>query len=243
MPFTFSHPAIVLPGYYLPQRWRSLTGLVAGSVAPDFEMFLKMKAQVSFSHTWHSIFWFNLPLAILLAFLFHLIVRNPLINHLPLFLRQRLSHFKDFDWIRYYRQHAWVVVVSMLVGIASHLFWDNFTHEYGLFLNWFPILATDVALGDYQIPVYFLLQIVFSIIGGLVVLYALLRPTVKSTSTLPAAQQVLWYWLLIFTATFVFTAIRFSTGIDFTYFPNVIVVIISAGLISLCLASYVFRSR
>ncbi|WP_113654854.1 DUF4184 family protein, partial [Pedobacter namyangjuensis] len=30
MPFTFSHPAIVLPLTYLPKKWFSLTGLVIG---------------------------------------------------------------------------------------------------------------------------------------------------------------------------------------------------------------------
>ncbi|WP_460924335.1 DUF4184 family protein [Pontibacter brevis] len=239
MPFTFSHPAIVLPGYYLPQRWRSLTGLIAGSVAPDFEMFFRMKALIVFSHTWHSVFWLNLPLAIVLAFLFHLVVRNPLINHLPLFLRQRLNYFKSFDWTFYYRQHAWVVVASILVGIASHFFWDNFTHEYGFFLHLFPVLAEDVTLGAYQIPVYFFLQILFSVIGGLVVLYALLR--LPTGNTPASSRQMLWYWLVVVAATFILTAVRYMTGLNFSYFPNVIVVLISAGLVGLLLASFIFK--
>ena len=39
MPFTFSYPAIVLPLTYLPRRWFSLTGLIIGSLTPDFEDF------------------------------------------------------------------------------------------------------------------------------------------------------------------------------------------------------------
>ncbi|WP_240482010.1 DUF4184 family protein [Flavobacterium psychrophilum] len=39
MPFTFSHPAIILPLRYLPRQWFSLTGLIIGSLTPDFEYF------------------------------------------------------------------------------------------------------------------------------------------------------------------------------------------------------------
>jgi hypothetical protein len=42
MPFTFAHPAIVLPLKHLPKRWYSLTGLIIGSMTPDFEYFIRM---------------------------------------------------------------------------------------------------------------------------------------------------------------------------------------------------------
>lgn len=41
MPFTFSHPAIILPLSYLPKKWFSLTGLIIGSLIPDFEYLLE----------------------------------------------------------------------------------------------------------------------------------------------------------------------------------------------------------
>lgn len=53
MPFTFSHPSIVLPLTYLPKKWISLTGIVIGSLTPDFEYFLRMKIQSTYSHTIH----------------------------------------------------------------------------------------------------------------------------------------------------------------------------------------------
>lgn len=43
MSFTFSHPAIVSPLNYFPNKWFSLTGLVIGSLTPDFEYFLRMR--------------------------------------------------------------------------------------------------------------------------------------------------------------------------------------------------------
>ncbi len=51
MPFTFSHPAIILPLKYLPQNWFSLTGLIIGSLTRDFEYFIRMKVRSNYSHT------------------------------------------------------------------------------------------------------------------------------------------------------------------------------------------------
>jgi len=102
MPFTFSHPAIVLPLKLIPKKWFSLTASVIGSLTPDFEYFIRMKVQSNFSHTILGVFWFDLPLGILLAFLFHNIVRNSLFDNLPLPLKSRLIGFNKFNWNRYF---------------------------------------------------------------------------------------------------------------------------------------------
>ncbi|MFN5774209.1 DUF4184 family protein, partial [Flavobacterium sp.] len=98
MPFTFSHPAIVLPLTFLPRQWFSLTGLVIGSLTPDFEYFLRMRIESNYSHTIDGLFWFDLSLGLLLAFLFHNIVRDSLFDNLPIFLKSRFSAFRQFDW-------------------------------------------------------------------------------------------------------------------------------------------------
>src|SRR6478609_2941554 len=103
MPFTFSHPAIILPITYLPRKWFSLTGLVVGSLTPDFEYFIRMRVQSDYSHTLSGLFWFDLPLGILLAFIFHNIVRDSLFENLPLILKSRLIRFKQFDWNSYFK--------------------------------------------------------------------------------------------------------------------------------------------
>jgi hypothetical protein len=91
MPFTFSHPALILRLTRLPKRWVSATGLVLGSIIPDLEKFLKMNDGNTFSHTFPGMFWFDLPLAILLSFVFHRAVRDSLIDNLPAFLQARCN--------------------------------------------------------------------------------------------------------------------------------------------------------
>lgn len=139
MPFTFSHPAIVLPFAIFPKRFFSLTGLVIGSMIPDFEYFLRMKLQSNYSHTLKGIFWFDLPLAILVSFIFHNLVKKEFIDNLPLFFKSRFFAFKAFDWNAYFIKNWWVVCISILIGTLSHLFWDSFTHHGGYFVNEFPV--------------------------------------------------------------------------------------------------------
>ncbi|MCC9137805.1 DUF4184 family protein [Pontibacter silvestris] len=241
MPFTFSHPAIVLPGYYFPKKWRSLTGLIVGSVTPDFEMFLRMEAKNAFSHSWHSIFWFNLPLAIVLAFLFHLAVRNPLIDHLPAFLRQRLLPFKSFDWSGYFKRHYGIIVLSIIVGAASHIFWDSFTHAYGIFIRWFPALAQKVSVGNFTMPLFSFLQFAFSALGALIILYAILKLPRQKDFQQNINGFKYWSWVAVITISL--TALRLASGLDVSYYPNIIVVIISAGLLGLMISPLLLNNQ
>src|SRR5574338_195989 len=96
MPFTFSHPAAVLPLGYFPKRFISMTGLVIGSTAPDFEYFIRMKNRSYYSHTWLGLLWFDLPLVIILAFIYHGIVRNMFLDDLPVIFTKRVAVFTNF---------------------------------------------------------------------------------------------------------------------------------------------------
>ena len=119
MPFTFSHPAIVLPLTYLPKKWYSLSALIVGSMTPDFEYFIRMKDYSKYSHTWGGIFWFDVPLGLILLFIFHNVVRNILIVYLPFSLNIRFSSFATFNWNKYFQNNIIVVLISLIVGITS----------------------------------------------------------------------------------------------------------------------------
>jgi hypothetical protein len=96
MPFTPAHPAIVL--LFLKAKRVSATALVIGTMAPDFEYFLRMSVNGQYGHTFFGIFYFDIPVTIALAFLFHQQIKENLINNLPVFLQQRLWQVKAFDF-------------------------------------------------------------------------------------------------------------------------------------------------
>ncbi|MBS1571115.1 MAG: DUF4184 family protein [Bacteroidetes bacterium] len=232
MPFTFSHPAIVLPLTYLPKRWFSLTGLVIGSMTPDFEYFIRMKVESEYSHTLNGLLWFDMPLGLLLCFIFQNIVRNNLFVNLPTFLQSRFLTFKQFNWNRHFKENWSVVIISILIGAASHLFWDGFTHSNGYFVQTIPTLTNTVDLLGRQIPILKILQHSSTLIGGLIIAYAIYK--------LPRDRNIKGrinpkYWTTFFSITLTIILIRLISGLELKQYGSLIVTAISAALISLTL--------
>ena len=240
MPFTFSHPAIVLPLTFLPRQWFSLTGLVIGSLTPDFEYFLRMRIKSNYSHTIEGLFWFDLPLGLLIAFVFHNIVRDSLFDNLPTILKSRFSIFKQFDWNGHFKRNWLVVTISILVGAASHIFWDSFTHDHGYFVQTIPALQNSVDLLGGQIPVLKILQHSSTLLGGLVIASAIYKlPTNKTEKE----NINLKYWTIIVGLTFTIISVSLFSGLELKQYGNVIVTAISAGLISLTLTPWLTRTK
>jgi len=240
MPFTFSHPAIVLPLTVLPRQWFSLTGLVIGSLTPDFEYFLRMRIQSNYSHTISGLFWFDLPLGLLLAFIFHKIVRDSLFDNLPRILKSRLLTFKQFDWIEYFERKWFIVTISILIGAASHIFWDSFTHDHGYFALTIPALTNTVDLFGRQIPNFKILQHLSTLVGGLTIVFTLFKlPQDKNIN----GQFSPKYWSILAGLTLTIIAFRLLGGLDYRLYGHLIVTSISAGLISLTLTPMLTRKK
>lgn len=240
MPFTFSHPAIVLPLTFLPRQWFSLTGLVIGSLTPDFEYFLRMKIQSNYSHTLFGLFWFDIPLGLILVFIFHIIVRNSLFDNLPTILKSRLYTFKQFNFNKYFKSNWLVVLISILIGAASHLFWDSFTHDHGYFVQTIPKLTNTVNLFGKQIPTFKILQHISTVVGGLIIAYALFKLPIDKTVT---GHFNLKYWGVLLMLTIIIIAVRLISGLNFRFYGNVAVTAISAGLISFALTPWLIGQK
>ncbi len=199
MPFTFSHPALVIPFLRLQRRypWLSATGLITGSIAPDCEKFLRLRLASNHSHTFNSIFYFNCPVALVLAFVFHLLVRKPLLMHLPPALYRRLEQFISFDWTDYFRKYYLGVILSSIVGAMLHLFWDSFTHPSPFVDRIFPLLARPVWVGDEQTPFFYLVGLASSVLGGGLVVWAVWKMPVRQVRAVPAGSTVIRYWSIV----------------------------------------------
>jgi len=238
MPFTFSHLAIVLPLTYFPKKWFSITGLVIGSLTPDFEYFLRMRIKSNYSHTLDGLFWFDLPLGILLAFVFHDIVRNKLFDNLPPFFKSRFSVFKQFDWNGHFKKNWFVVAISVIIGASSHILWDSFTHKHGYFVQTIPALINTVDLFNVKIPIFKILQHSSTIIGGLVIAFAVFKLPASKTEN---EKVNLKYWAIFAGITLIIIAIRLLSGLDIKQYGNLIVNGVSAMLISLILTPLITK--
>jgi len=240
MPFTFSHPAIVLPLTYLPRQWFSLTGLVIGSLTPDFEYFLRMRIKSNYSHTIDGLFWFDLPLGLLLAFIFHNIVRDKLFDNLPTILKSRFLAFRQFDWNKHFKRNWIVVTISILIGAASHILWDSFTHDHGYFVQTIPTLQNSVDFLGWQIPILKILQHSSTLIGGLVIAFAIYKLPTNKTENENVNSK---YWIIAVGLTLTIITTRLLSGLELKQYGNVIVTAISAGLISLTITSLMTRRK
>ena len=150
-------------------------------------------------------------------------------------MNKRLSVFKKFDWPRHFKENFLIVIASILFGTATHIVWDNFTHENGQFVQNMDGLQNHINIVGYSVPVYKMLQHASTVIGGLIIIYALLQiPKYKST----VKQKTMFhFWLIVSVVTLLIVGGRLITGLDFRQYGNVIVTMITGGLVGLVLAS------
>jgi len=242
MPFTFSHPAIVLP-LTKARLNLSATGLIIGSMVPDFEYFIRMIDVTKYSHTLFGIFWFDLPIAVLVSFIFHQVVRNCLFDNLPSFLRDRFFVYKKLNWPRYFVKNWPFVLLSIIIGSVSHILWDGVTHNTMFYVKQAE-LSTMMKIGTINLAGYKFLQMASTIAGGLGVIYSIfsLRRIRR-----PKTKIDYRYWpMVLFIACFVFF-FRFSKfGFHFYYFRYhraVAVVFISSMMIGLILTPLLLNKK
>lgn len=246
MPFTLSHPAVA--AFLKPWFKRghlSVTGIVIGSMAPDFEYFLHMKMLGEFGHTFFGVFLLDLPIAILVALLFHLYIRDVLIENLPYGLSRRFWGFRHKPWWNGTKQQSVVILISILIGILTHIVWDAFTHKTGFMVKQLPILQDVISISHYQIQVYKVLQHSSSLFGLALIGWIVYRLKVDSVQVAIAPfYKRCQYWLSISAILFLFlsiwallnSALRFKLG-------HIVVAAIACSFWSVLFVSLLWRLR
>jgi len=207
-------------------------------MTPDFEYFIRMKVQSEYSHTLSGLFWFDLPLGLLLCIFYHSIVRNALISSLPEFLSKRLSILKGFDWTDWFKNNWLTVILSLLIGAFSHLLWDSFTHDTGFFAKRLSILQGNLHFGTRTLPVFKVLQHLSTILGGLFIAYTLLKLEKHPVDNNTNAKT---YWLTLGAVALTVLLLRLATGMNLSEYGNLIVTGIAGGLVGLILTPLVLK--
>ena len=165
MPFTLAHTAAALPF----RRLRLVpSAVVVGTIAPDCEYFLRFAPRGGYGHTIPGAFLLSLPLALLVLWMFQTIVKEPLVRLFPDAIQSRLA--SPTDRFRFGGTGRFLlIVVSALIGIATHILWDSFTHDHMWPTRHWLLLRKTVhvpVLGG--IPCYRFLQHASTIVGVLV---------------------------------------------------------------------------
>ena len=174
MPWTFAHPAFVLPLKRLGPLPLSLPALAVGSMMPDLFLYLGARPISLYAHTVLGALLVGVPSGLLVLALCALL-RRPLIHLLPQPHRGALM-------ARWGGPVTWSVAagvswaVSVLIGCWSHLLIDLFTHAPPPGLGWLvwlnlPLLSID----GRTLLVHTVMQTMVSAVAVLVIIFAYRR--------------------------------------------------------------------
>jgi Domain of unknown function (DUF4184) len=164
VPFTGSHPAAVLPFLRTPLP---ASALVIGSLAPDLPYYLPVPLP-EITHTAPAVVTVDLLIGALAWVVWHGLLSAPALATAPTALRGRLAgrvHPGLRERLSSPRRIA-LVVAALVVGAATHVGWDEFTHADGWGTAHLPLLTARYG----RLPGYQWGQYAGSLAGGAVLL-------------------------------------------------------------------------
>ncbi|WP_399631877.1 DUF4184 family protein [Sporosarcina sp. SG10008] len=241
MPLTFAHPAAILP-FSRKSKYINFSAMVFGSMAPDFECFLRGQPMGDIGHTFTGLVLFNLPLVTIVYVIYHIFVHQILFNHLPTILQDTYVKRVDSTIIL----KVVVFCYSALFGMLTHVVWDSFTHINGYMVLKFPALFThSYNIYGFAIPLYKFLQhgsTLFGITMILVYMYyrALTQRKHKHITVYPKKKIIFWFSLFILTVLFV-SLWCLIDPVSITSYGILVVRIIDSSLLSLFLISLLIK--
>ena len=134
MPFPLAHPAAVLPF----RRFKGLnfSALVIGTLVPDIGYLFAAGSRLS--HDALGGILFGLPVGLLILTAFYAF-RASLVVRMPEGVRRSL-----LPHCRRAAGPVWIAVLSLVIGIWTHVVWDSATHTDGWLVEHIPVLSLPV---------------------------------------------------------------------------------------------------
>lgn len=165
MPFTVSHAAAVLPLQRFGKYRLPLTALMVGSMAPDFGYVFSYEASRALTHSFAGIFTFSLPVGFIVWLFYVAVLEKATITLLSDRWHTRFAHTDAITLPLVFR-----AVIAIVLGAATHLLWDSFTHRGTFATDAIPWLLGPTP-GFGWLPVYHLLHGLSSVVGLVILGY------------------------------------------------------------------------
>ncbi|TKI65166.1 DUF4184 family protein [Lysinibacillus mangiferihumi] len=165
MPLTFAHPAAVLL-FSRKSKYINFSAMVIGSMAPDFEYFLRGQPKGEIGHTFMGFITLNLPLVAFIYFIYHFFIHQTFVNYLPNILQDTYTNRVDSNKLL----KLVVFIYSALFGMLTHVVWDSFTHINGYMVLTFPTVFTKIyRIYGFDLPLYKFLQHGSTLLGFILI--------------------------------------------------------------------------
>ena len=142
MPFTPTHILAILPIAALRRSPLPFSALVIGSMIPDLPLFVAIAPEYGITHSVGGLFTACLPLGLAWFLGFQIVMKRPLFALLPAAIRRRCADFST-SCLRGPKTVIYAAI-AVVVGAATHVFWDSFTHEGRWGTRQFPLLNEKV---------------------------------------------------------------------------------------------------
>jgi hypothetical protein len=186
VPFTGSHPAVVLPFLRTPLP---TSALVVGSMVPDLLYYLPVDLGVP-THTARALVSTDLALGALCWLLWHGLLATPALATAPAAVRGRLSGRVRLGLRPRLTPRGLVLsALALEIGAATHVLWDEFTHR-----GRFGAEHVDVLARSWDgVPGYRWAQVGSSVLG-VAVLAVWLARWWRATTPSPAAPGTAGWW-------------------------------------------------
>ena len=135
MPFTPSHAVIALPFVRTPLV---ASAIAIGAMTPDLPLFVRgVGLSYGFTHNFGNVVWTGV-VAFVLFMLWRVLLRPAVAELLPRPLARRLPEGWALDTAEAARRalgrgepktYPMMLVLSLVIGVLTHIVWDLFTHE------------------------------------------------------------------------------------------------------------------
>lgn len=190
MPSPIAHPAASIP---FAKVGLVFSALVVGSIAPDLG-YAVQRGEEYFMYTIPGLFLFDLPVGLVLLWLFHTVAKWPLLSLFPESLQRRLFHHAQGFTFGPPKRFA-LILLSLLVGSITHVILDSFTHSFGWTVQHFAFLRVSID----GAPFFRILQNLGTVVGVGLLIYWFVRwlPTApQSDQLLPRFSRTVQMFFL-----------------------------------------------
>lgn len=159
MPFTVSHAAAVLPLQRFGRHRLPLTALMVGSMSPDFGYPFSYEASRALTHSIPGLVIFCLPAGLLVWLIYVTFLEKTTITLLSDRWHTRFAHTDALTPGLIAR-----AALAIVLGAATHLLWDSFTHRGTIVTDAFPVLVGPTP-GFPWLPLYHVLHFASTLVG------------------------------------------------------------------------------
>jgi hypothetical protein len=197
MPFTFAHPAAILP--LCRFRFLLTVPLIIGSLVPDVPYFFptRLGRAIGETHSLYGSFAACLPLGMALLIV-TLLLREPLT--ILLSGRARWLCLRSIERFAERPLHWPIALLSILIGAWTHIAWDSFTHPLGWTAIRVAALNAPISMFGWDTELSHLLQYVSSVFGLVVVAFwfrGLLARVPPESNGGPSHSRARWLVLIL----------------------------------------------